>query len=55
MLPNIDTFVLITNEGPSMDKSDEHWSRIMHGDEGVREGNQNVVSSAYFSTLKPPS
>ena len=30
MLPKLDTFVLITNEGPSMDK------RIKHGDEGAR-------------------
>jgi hypothetical protein len=54
MLPKLDTFVLITNEGPSMDKRDEHWSRIKHEDEGVREGIQNGVSSAYLSTLKPP-
>ena len=53
MLPKLDTFVLITNEGPSMDKSDEYWSRIKHGDEGTREGIQNGVSSAYLSTLKP--
>ena len=54
MLPKLDTFVLITNEGPSMDKRDEHWSRIKHGDEGARGGIQNGVSSAYLSTLKPP-
>ena len=24
MLPKLDTFVLITNEGPSLDKKDEH-------------------------------
>jgi hypothetical protein len=54
MLPKLDTFVLITNEGPSMDKRDEHWSRIKHGDEGVREGIQNGASSAYLSILKPP-
>ena len=54
MLPKLDIFVLITNEGPSMDKRDKHWSRIKHGDEGAREGIQNGVSSAYLSTLKPP-
>ena len=27
MLPKLDTFVLLTNEGPSMDKRDEHWSK----------------------------
>ena len=54
MLPKLDTFVLITNEGPSMDKRDEHWSRIKHGDEGAHDGIQNGVSSAYLSTSKPP-
>ena len=28
MLPKLDTFVLLTNEGPSLDK-DEHWSKRM--------------------------
>ena len=27
LLPKLDTFVLLTNEGPSMDKKDEHWSK----------------------------
>jgi hypothetical protein len=54
MLPKLDTFVLITNEGPSIDKRDEHWSRIKHGDKGAREMIQDGVSSAYLSTLKPP-
>ena len=35
MLPKLDTCVLLKNEGPSMDKKDEHWSMIKHGDEGV--------------------
>jgi hypothetical protein len=54
MLPKLDTFVLLTNEGPGMDKRNEHGSIIKHGDEGAREGNQNGVSSGVFSTLKPP-
>ena len=54
MLPKIDTFVLITNEGPSMDKRGEHRRRIKHEDEGARERNQNNVSNGVFSTLKPP-
>ena len=28
MLPKLDTFVLLMNEGPSMDKKDGHWSGI---------------------------
>ena len=40
MLPKLDTFVLLTNEGPSLEK-DEHW-------------NKNGVTSDDFRTLKPP-
>ena len=36
MLPKLDTFVLLTNEGPSLDKKDEPWSKIKHGDDGMR-------------------
>ena len=54
MLPKLDTFVLLTNEEPSMDKSDEHWSKTKHGDDGMRKGNKNGVTSDDFRTLKPP-
>ena len=45
MLPKLDTFVLLTNEGPSLEK-DEHWSKNKHGDEGMRKGNKNGVNHA---------
>jgi hypothetical protein len=54
MLPKLDTFVLLMNEGPSMDKKDGHWSGIKHGEEGVRAGKNNGASSDDFRTLKPP-
>ena len=54
MLPELDTFVLLTNEGPSLDKKDDHWSKIKHGDDGIRKGNKNEVTSDDFRTLKPP-
>ena len=54
MLPKLDTFVLVTNEGPSLDKRDEHWSKIKHGDEGACEKNNNGGSSGDLRTLKPP-
>ena len=54
MLPKLDTFVLLTNEGPSLDKKDEHWSKIKHGEDGMRKGNKNGVTSDDFRTLKPP-
>src|SRR5512140_3485561 len=53
MLPKLDTFVLLTNEGPSLEK-DEHWSKNKHGDDGMRKGNKNGVTSDDFRTLKPP-
>ena len=54
MMPKLDTFVLLTNEGSSMDKRDEHWSKTKHGDDGMRKGIQNGVTFDDFRTLKPP-
>ena len=54
MLPKSDTFVLLTNKWPSLDKKDEHWSNNKHGDDGMHKGNKNGVSSDDFRTLKPP-
>ena len=34
MPPKLNTFVLLANEGPSLDKKDDHWSKIKHGDDG---------------------
>ena len=53
MLPKLDTFVLLTNEGPSLEK-DEHWSKNTHGVDGMRKGIKNGVTSDDFRTLKPP-
>mgnify|MGYP005831508607 CR=1 FL=1 len=54
MLSKLDTFVLLANEGPSLDKKDDHWSKIKHGDDGMRKGNKNGVTGDDFTTLKPP-
>ena len=54
MLPKLVTFVLLTNEGPSLDKKDEHWSKIKHGYDGMRKGNKKGVTCDDFTTLKPP-
>ena len=54
MLPKLDTFVLLTNEGPSLDKKDEPWGKIKHGDDGMRKGIKNIVTSDDFRTLEPP-
>ena len=52
MLPKLYTFVLLTNEGPSLEK-DEPWSKFKHGDDGMRKGIKNGVTSDDFRTLKP--
>ena len=36
MMPKLDTFVLLTNEGPILDKKDEPWSKFKHGDDGIQ-------------------
>ena len=54
MLPKLDTLVFLTNEGPSLDKKDEPWSKFKHGDDGMRKGITNRVTSDDFRTLKPP-
>ena len=53
MLPKLDTFVLLTNEGPSLEE-DEHWRKSKHGVDGMHKGNKNVVLSDDFRTLKAP-
>ena len=53
MLPKLDTFVLLTNEGPRLDKKDEPWRKFKHGDDGMRKGIKNGVTSDDFRTLKP--
>ena len=54
MLPKLDTFVLLKNEGPSLDKKDEPWSKFKHGDDGMRNGNKSRVTSDDSKTLKQP-
>ena len=36
MLPKLDTFVFLINEGPSMGKNDEHRSMINQGEDGAQ-------------------
>ena len=54
MLPKLGIFVLLTNEGPSLDKKDEPWSKFKHEDDGMRKGNKTGVTSDDPRTLKPP-
>ena len=54
MLPKLDTFVLLTNEGPRLDNKDEPWSKFKHGDDGMCKGDKHEVTSDDLRTLKPP-
>ena len=54
MLPKLDTFVLLTNEGPSLDKKYEPWSKFKHEDDGMCKGIKNGVTSDDFRILKSP-
>ena len=54
MLPILDTFVFLTDDGPSLGKKDEPWSKFKHRVDGMCKGNTNGVTSDDFRTLKPP-
>ena len=54
MLPKLEAFALLTNEGSSLDKKDDPWSKFKHGDHGMSKGNKHGVTSDDFRTLKPP-
>ena len=53
MVPKLDTFILLTNEGSSLE-NDEHRRKNKHGDHGMCKANKNGVASDDFRTLKPP-
>lgn len=40
--------------GPSLDKKDEHWSMIKHGDEGGHIGDDKGVPGEDSTTLRLP-
>jgi hypothetical protein len=55
MLPKSNVFMLLRNDGPSMDERDKHSSMIMHGDDGSNHVRiQDDATSEDFRTLKPP-
>ena len=48
ILPNVDIFLLLTNEGPSMDKKDEHWSMFKHEDDEDITVMDMTINSSIF-------
>ena len=53
MLPKSDVFMLLRNDGPSMDKKDEYCMNV-HGDGSKRVRIEDDATSGDFRTLKPP-
>jgi hypothetical protein len=54
MLPKLDIFVTLRNDGPIMDEKDKHWSMIVHGDGSKRLKIEEDATIGDFRTLKSP-
>ena len=54
MLRRLDIFVFARNDPCGIGNRPEHWSKTNHGDDGMRKGNKNGVTSDDSRTLKPP-
>jgi hypothetical protein len=52
MLPKSDVFVLIRNDGLSLDGRDEHCSMVIHGDGSMHLIKEEDAASGEFRTLK---
>jgi hypothetical protein len=52
MTPKSDVFILLRNDGASMDKKDNQWSMMMQGDKCARI--EDDGTSADFGSLTPP-
>src|SRR3954464_4326935 len=48
MLPNLDIFLLLTNEGPSIDTKDEHWSMVKYEDDEDSTTMDMTINSSIF-------
>ena len=55
MLPKVDVFVSLRNDGPSMDERDKLWSMYVNGD-SRRSGNkgEDDATDGDCRNLKPP-
>jgi hypothetical protein len=52
VLPKSDVFMLLRNDGPSMDKKNNQWSMMMHGKDSKFARIEDDATSADFRTLK---
>ena len=55
MLPKVDVFVSLRNNGPSMDENDKLWSMYVDGDDS-KSGNNGDDDATHgdYRNLKPP-
>jgi hypothetical protein len=54
MLPKSDVFVLLRNDGLSLDGRDKHWRMVVHGDGINHLIKEEDATSGEFRTLKQP-
>jgi hypothetical protein len=54
MLPKSDVFVLLRNDGLSLDGTDKHWSMVVYGDGSKHLIKEEDAASGEFRTLKQP-
>ena len=54
MLPKSDVYLLLRNNGPSMDEKDKYWSMIVYGDSSKRWRIEDDATTGDFRTFKPP-
>jgi hypothetical protein len=52
MLPKSDVFVLLRNDGLSLDGRDKNWSMVIHGDGSKHLIKEEDTASGEFMTLK---
>jgi hypothetical protein len=53
ILSKLDVFMLLRNNGPSMNKKDNQWSMMIHEDDIKHARIEDNASSADLRTLKP--
>ena len=54
MLPKSDVFMLLRNDGPSMEEKDKHWSMMVHGEDNKCLRIDDDAATGDFRTLKLP-
>ena len=61
ILPKIDMFVTLRNNGPSQEEKDKHWRKMVHGDGSMHarighdaiSGDSDEMSREHTSYFRP--